>query len=153
MPIFGGNIRMHAPLSITGIRKVKLRTGQVERQKNRIQSTRCSQQSDLRMRSALYSQQTVSMASAVLPFTWLTSSVFTGQVLSGVVDTAVCLTNWEEMRLSEVLRLDEKSNSLLLWDSDCLWKMPRVWNDLLCFIGDGKAAAGWHLCLYINNPS
>lgn len=41
----------------------------------------------------------------------LASSVFTGQVLSGVADTAVCLTNREEMRLPEVLRLDEKSNS------------------------------------------
>ncbi len=37
--------------------------------------------------------------------------VFTGQVLSGVTDTAVCLTNREEMRLPEVLRLDEMSSS------------------------------------------
>lgn len=41
----------------------------------------------------------------------LTSSVFTGQVLLGITDTAVYQTNREEMRLPEVLRLDEKSDS------------------------------------------
>ncbi len=152
MPIFGGDIRMHAPLSITGIMKVKLRTGQVERQKNRIQWAEWSAPASCALVS---SQQAVSMARAVLPLTWLTSSVFTGQVLSGVVDTAAYLTNWEEMRMSEVLRLDEKSNSLLLRDSDCLWKMSRVWNDLLGFTADGKAAADRHLCICIciDNPS
>lgn len=108
MPIFGGNIRMHAPLSIIGIRKVKLRTGQVERQKNRIQSTRCSQQSDLRMRSALYSQQTVSMASAVLPFTWLTSSFFY---------RTSALRRRRHCRVSNKLRRDET-----VWGSEIRWE-------------------------------
>ncbi len=66
MPIFGGDIRMHAPLSITGIMKVKLRTGQVERQKNRIQWAEWSAPASCALVS---SQQAVSMASATFNMT------------------------------------------------------------------------------------
>ncbi len=88
MPIFGGDIRMHAPF-VDHRRyyesEITHGAGGKTKEQDTVSGVICA--------CVLRSSQAVSRQSPwpVQPLTWLTSSVFTGQVLSGVVDTATCL--------------------------------------------------------------